>query len=434
VVLFLASRLGRDFEEAATDWAARRWEYLRDFLPGLFRLSADVFKRCLETIDRGLYAVDEWLRFRHGESRFTKVWKTTAALVWGGFAYVLRFLLILFIEPQINPIKHFPVVTVSHKLLLPLIPAVAEQVLAPAFGLRMGVAVTVAAIIIGKIPGLFGFLVWEFKENWRLYAANRPRTLRPVVVGHHGETVPRLLRPGFHSGTLPKLYARLRRAVRQAHAGGDGRAARRYEDALHHVEEAVRHFAERELVALINGSRRWRGGPVRVDKVHAGTNRIRLELGCPMLGGDNLQLWFDDQSGWLLARISETGWLPADAAQAAVVDLALTGFYKQAGVDLIGWHIDRSLEPACWAYDITDEGLVVWPDGDYATKVVYDLRDGPEMRPRVVAGSPRRDLPILRSDQLIFRNRPIEWSAWVEAWELDQSGAEPAKPLVPGVL
>jgi hypothetical protein len=102
-------------------------------------------------------------------------------------------------------------------------------------------------------------------------------------------------------------------------------------------------------------------------------------------------------------------------------------------VDLIGGQIEAGLKPACWAYDVTDEGLVVWPDGDYATKVVYDLRDGPELRPRIVTGPPRGDLPVLRSDQLIFRNRPVEWSAWVEAWEVDQAGAEAAKPLVPGV-
>ena len=30
--------------------------------------------------------------------------------------------------------------------------------------------------------GLFGFLAWELKENWRLYARNRPRTLRPALV------------------------------------------------------------------------------------------------------------------------------------------------------------------------------------------------------------------------------------------------------------
>src|SRR5262249_58981978 len=66
------------------------------------------------------------------------------------------------------------------------------------------------------LPGLGGFLVWELKENWRLYAANRPPTLRPVMVGSHGETLARLLRPGFHSGTLPKLHAKLRKAERRA--------------------------------------------------------------------------------------------------------------------------------------------------------------------------------------------------------------------------
>src|SRR5262249_45947598 len=161
----------------------------------------DVFKRFLEAVDRFLYAVDEWLRFRTGEGRLTLVWKTIAGILWGGVAYVLRFVLILFIEPQINPIKHFPVVTISHKLLLPTIPAVTE-VLIQSFGISTVAAGTLATVIVGKIPGVFGFLVWELKENWRLYRANRPATLRPDVIGHHGETLPRLLKPGFHSGTL----------------------------------------------------------------------------------------------------------------------------------------------------------------------------------------------------------------------------------------
>src|SRR4030066_2139613 len=28
---------------------------------------------------------------------------------------------------------------------------------------------------------IFGFLAWELRENWRLYAANRPRALRPAI-------------------------------------------------------------------------------------------------------------------------------------------------------------------------------------------------------------------------------------------------------------
>ena len=70
------------------------------------------------------------------------------------------------------------------------------------------------------IPGIFGFLAWELKENWRLYAANRPPQLKPVRVGAHGETMMRLLRPGIHSGTIPKTYAKLRRALRRFNANG----------------------------------------------------------------------------------------------------------------------------------------------------------------------------------------------------------------------
>ncbi len=45
--------------------------------------------------------------------------KAGLGLFWFFVAYVLRFAVNVLIEPQINPIKHFPVVTVSHKLLLP---------------------------------------------------------------------------------------------------------------------------------------------------------------------------------------------------------------------------------------------------------------------------------------------------------------------------
>ena len=50
-----------------------------------------------------------------------------------------------------------------------------------------------AGVVLFFIPGFAGFLVWELKENWRLYAASQPATLRPEVVGSHGETVRRLL-------------------------------------------------------------------------------------------------------------------------------------------------------------------------------------------------------------------------------------------------
>ena len=91
--------------------------------------------------------------------------------IWFFVSYVTAFAFTLLMEPQINPIKHFPVVTVSHKLLFTSVPLIVGQ-LSPYLGDAR--ADTIAWSTIWLIPGVFGFLVWELKENWRLYAANRP--------------------------------------------------------------------------------------------------------------------------------------------------------------------------------------------------------------------------------------------------------------------
>src|SRR5262249_56799616 len=75
-------------------------------------------------------------------------------------------------------------------------------------------------------PDAVTFLIWEMKGNWKLYRANRSATVKPAAVGPHGESAPTLLRPGFHSGTVPHLYAKLRAAERQAITAGHWRAVR----------------------------------------------------------------------------------------------------------------------------------------------------------------------------------------------------------------
>ena len=135
--------------------------------------SIDVFRRILESIERLLYTVDEWLRFRSGESRmsFVAQGRVGPGVVLGRPTSCDSRVNVL-IEPQINPIKHFPVVTVSHKLLLAAVRAVRASPGADA-GHRHWPRHPIATAIIWCIPGVFGFLVWELKENWRLYAANR---------------------------------------------------------------------------------------------------------------------------------------------------------------------------------------------------------------------------------------------------------------------
>jgi hypothetical protein len=412
-ILFLSTRFSREFEEVTADWAVRRWEYIRDFLPGLFRLIMDFFKRVMEAIDRGLYAVDEWLRFRGAETQFTRAWKTIAGLAWGGVSYVIRFIVVLFIEPQINPIKHFPVVTIAHKLLLPMIPSLAA-VFIERYGLEKEAAGLIATIIIGKIPGVFGFFVWELKTNWRLYQANRPPNLQPAMIGHHGETLPRLLRPGFHSGTLPKLYAKLRRAERRATKTGDWRAARRHLEALDHAERAIGRFAQRELLAYINGSPEWANTPLHLARWEAGSNQVRLDLACPAAWTGRLELRFEEQCGWLLAAAPAPDWSAATTAeQRAVLDLALIGFFKASGADLLQADVEAIFGAA--PFDVTDDGLAFWVDDE--TEVVYDLYAEPTVTPRVVVGKPPEVLPTPTADALEFRRRPVTWEQWVAAWE-----------------
>ena len=213
LALFLAlfplwnSRVGQEVEETVGDVLARSWHrLLTDLIPGLFRLVMESFAQLVEAIDRALYTVDEWLRFRAGQGSGSLVLKAIFSPVWAVIAYVVRIAVNLLIEPQVNPVKHFPVVTVSHKVLLPILVAFRENVLIRVFPHSANAIFGAMQLLL---PGFFGFLVWELKENWRLYEANRSRTVRPAVVGGHGETVARLLRPGFHSGTIPKLFARL---------------------------------------------------------------------------------------------------------------------------------------------------------------------------------------------------------------------------------
>src|SRR5262249_16593636 len=178
-------------------WTGKTWYRVRvHLIVGMFTLIVDVFRQVMDGLERVLYAVDEWLRFRTGESNFTLGIKAVLGAVWAVIHAVIRFAVTLLIEPQINPIKHFPVVTVSHKLLVFTIPHVAF--LLSQF-LNRTLAGTLATLIITGIPGIFGFLAWEFKENWKLYRANRPPKLKPVRIGSHGETMLRLLTPGFHS-------------------------------------------------------------------------------------------------------------------------------------------------------------------------------------------------------------------------------------------
>jgi len=431
--ILVNSQLGREAGEIVVEWAARRWRYLSELLPGVVRWILDFFRRLLEGIDRGLYAVDEWLQFRAGDGQPLRAVKTAGGLVWSAASYVVRFVVILFVEPQINPVKHFPVVTLSHKLLLPLVPAL-TKVLERKFGFHFVTAGTMATVFTTTLPGVFGFLVWELTENWRLYRANRPKVLRPAIVGGHGETLPRLLRPAFHSGKVPKLFARLRKATRRRMRGANWRAARRIRASLQEVAEAVQIFAERELIAYLRGAPDWTAAPVHVAGVHLATNRIRIALGCAVFGPRPLTLTFVEKSGWLLANVAQPGWLSAlSNDRRRVLDLALNGFYRASGVDLVREQVEQVLGPNGPHYDIGHAGLTLWPGPLPEATVRYDLTADDDLHPVVSDPEIAGRFPVLRAGQLLLSRRGLPWARWTAAWHAAHAGL-PFEPVDETVL
>jgi hypothetical protein len=284
--------------EAALDTGRFLWASL---IPGLVSWFVWAFREVADAVERLLYAADEALRFREGQSKEMLWLKVAVGVVWFPIAYVTRFVFYLLVEPQVNPVKHFPVVTVSHKVIWPMVPQLSRWT---------GLSPWTMGTIVNAIPGIFGFIAWELKENWRLYAANRPERLRPVPIGHHGETMRGLLRPGFHSGTVPKLYRKLR-ALHDA-AEPDARRFQHLHHELHHVEIAVRRQVEWELLALLNDP------AIHLESVALGCRRIEAVL---RKGEGRLTLAWELIDGTVVGTTAFENWSATADESAAVAGM-----------------------------------------------------------------------------------------------------------------
>ncbi|NLY02685.1 MAG: hypothetical protein GXY83_42055, partial [Rhodopirellula sp.] len=431
--LLLNSRLGRDMEELTTDWLGRTWQWLgAQVIARFFWMVMDVFRGALEMTERLLYSVDEWLRFRSGESQLALWSKATLGVFWFAIAYVVRFCINLLIEPQVNPIKHFPVVTVSHKILLPLIPVLVGVL---ELAMEKGLAITIATTVIAAIPGIFGFLAWELRENWRLYEANRPRTLQPAIVSGHGESVRRLLIWGLHSGTIPKRHAKLRKALRDSRSGQRRRQVRKHTRILRQLEVDLRRFVQRELVWLLNEADCYRARPIRTGDVRLTPHRIRVELRDESSGMKRSTVALDVDHGWLLAGVDGAAGIEGlSPAQREVLAIALAGLYKTAGSDLVRQEIESQLAVPSPLYGTNEQGLVVWPEKTLDGEMYYDLDNGPAVEPRARDGSAMHSRATLDRARLLFRNNPISWNDWVRVWSaLSESGGGTGQALPLGV-
>lgn len=443
----LDSRFGALFEDFIFDQLAPGLQLVRrQWLPSFVRSVGRVFQVMLDLLERGIYRVDEALRFRQGQSRVSLYWKGFVGLLWGIVAYALRFYVTLMIEPFINPLKHFPVVVVADKLLLtsmPQILASATQLFSPLGSLLGGF---LAWMTMFFSPSIFGFLAWELNENFKLYRATRPEGLVPALIGHDGETMRGLLVPGLHSGTLPKLYERLRRAAQREDdtalmrgkklKSGNLASLGKFREGLHEVEQAVRRFVDRELGALLEGAARWPYGAVDIEGIELSSNRIRVRLCCRALSLEPCELRFEEQSGMVVASLAQLGFLAelaARSSEAAVLfENALAGLYQRAEVELVREQLEVELGTRA-AYDIADQALIVWPDDAYRTELVYRLGGtGTTIAPEVHGAPSTRPLRVLDTRHLFFREQSIGWLAWVSAWSAAAHADAPIPRLVRG--
>jgi len=427
--LALNSPLGRYLDQLITEQLVRGWRELQiRVFEAAFHWIMDSFHYLLNGLERVLYTVDEWLRFRTGDNRLSVFIKLVGSGIWFFVSYVTAFVFTLLLEPQINPIKHFPVVTVSHKLLLPAGPLIVSQ-LSPYLGAAR--ANTLVWSTIWLIPGVFGFLVWELKENWRLYAANRPKQLKPAPIGPHSEPLLRLLRLGFHSGTLPRLFGRLRHASQKARRTGQWRPVHKHLERLRDVEDSLRWFLDRELLTLVAQTPAWQGTRLTVSRIHAATNQVLAEIRHPLLGHQSVRLLFQERAGWILVSLARRGWLDdVPAPQREAFQQALRGLYHWAGVDMVWDDVVARLGPAPTWYDVNTQGLLLWRDERYAAVELVRLRDTSASTfwtpppYRVTEVSPR-----LR-DELLFSRARLSWEAWVRMW--DESAEGPWLPTDAG--
>lgn len=428
--LLINSRFGRLLEERVADWVIASSRHLTTrFFPGLVRYTLEVFGKLADLVARAIYRVDELLRFRSGQSTLKLVIKGVLSAFWFVIAYLLRLYVDLFIEPTTNPIKHFPVVTVAAKILIPFTPAILGAVATPTSKL-MGPAIgnSFAAFTVIVLPGLAGFLVWELKENWKLYRATRAKTLGALVIGQHGETMVGLLKPGFHSGTIPKLFTKLRRAAWR----DDLRGIAKQHEALHHVEIAIARFADRQLVSMLVEVEAFRARDVTLAGIAIGSNRVQITIACPSLSPVNAVLRFELQSGWVIGSLAEPGWTDQlDERQQRILEVTLAGFYKLSGAALLREQLERAIsdgDQPTPPYDIADAGLVIWPDR-FDTELVYDLH-ATRLVP-VVRGAPY-DGPLndLGGRHALFGREPLYWSIWSTTWQQIQRGEEPMKIIV----
>ena len=152
--------------------------------------------------------------------------------------------------------------------------------------------------------------------------------------------------------------------------------------------------------------------------VHLGCQRIRLEFGSAALAGAPLAVAFDEEGGWLVGGVVQSGWLEQlTDEQRAALTTALAGLYRLAAVDLTREQLAAQLPPEKWRYQLAGHRLTVRPHDSDEPEAVYDLSEETTLTPCDANGRVVADLPALTVDRLLLAKVPLPWTDWVRVWD-----------------
>ncbi|RME85665.1 MAG: hypothetical protein D6785_04145, partial [Planctomycetota bacterium] len=310
---------------------------------GIIRL----FRKLLLAMEHTIYLVIEYLRFIQGERRDIRISKALALMIWLPLSYILTLYILLFIEPQINPLK-FPIVSITFKIfavnpdlyvkLIHLFDSTLVLIL------PKKIAYGLAYMTAFFFTGIFGFLAWELQENWKLYKRNNPHKIQPVIIGSHGETMIQLLRKGFHSGTLPKLYRKIRYLQSQFLSKLDYSPILQVEEEIHHIQQSVKTFGEREFLLPLEFIELFQKGNHKISQVEISSHHIWLDFTFEVKGQVfRIHISFQEKKGYLFGSFRWEGidpsMIPDDLKK--ILSILLVVFFQKGGVEILENDIQR---------------------------------------------------------------------------------------------
>jgi hypothetical protein len=177
-----------------------------------------------------------------------------------------------------------------------------------------------------------------------------------------------------------------------------------------------------------------RATDVASGHVEIGSNRVQVALHCPSVGPDALTIRFELQSGWLVASLRTLGWVKQlSADQRQIFEIALAGFYKLSAIDLVREQLEHALveSPGATAppYDVSDEGIVVWPGNAFDTEIVYTLRSS-RLAPTVRGAAYDGPMIDLAKRHALFGREPLYWAIWSTTWQQIARNEAPTRVMV----